>query len=218
MKRTLGFLVLLLLVGCTTSGSTSDPPGTSAFDIGSLSGKYAGSDAGSLVIAIAAQDGTRYDDYWLYFRKKDRSAEGEIWWGQQNPFDHRKLDINDNKEEGIVDIRRLPPGDYEIFNYQAHINSAPLQGRWKAKSDFSIPFTIAAGRATYIGEMMAVEIGSEKPFLGSRKHEGAYFVLTDKSARDVPIARTKEPNVGEVAITVVDPNSLANPAITDSVE
>jgi hypothetical protein len=168
-------------------------------------------------VTIAAQTGTLYDDYFLYFRKKDRSAEGEIWWGQQNPFDQRKVDIKDDKQEGIVDVRRLPPGDYEIFNFQAHINATTLQMRWESKSDFSIPFTIAAGRATYVGEMMAVELKRERGFLGLQSHEGIHVVLTDKSARDVSIARAKEPHMSEVAVTVIDPKSVANPASTNSV-
>ena len=215
MNGTFSVIGLLLLVGCTTSGSTSGPPGAGAFDIGPLSGKYTGNDAGYLVVTIAAQTGTLYDDYFLYLRKKDRSAKGEIWWGQENPFDRRKLDIEDDKEEGIVDVRRLPPGDYEIFNVQAHINAGTRQIRWESKSDFSIPFEITAGRATYIGEMMVVGLKGDKGFLGLRSPEGAVFVLTDKSTRDIPIAKAKEPRIGEVAIKLVDPNSLANPAITN---
>lgn len=54
----------------------------------------------------------------------------------------------------------------------------------------------------------------EKGFLGARSPLGAYFVLTDKSDRDVPIAKQKEPGIGEVVSAVIDPAALANPMIT----
>jgi hypothetical protein len=214
MTRIFAVLLPLLVAGCIGSGSVSGPPADSIFNTGPLSGKYPGADAGYLVVTIAAQTDTLYDDYWIYFRRKDRSADNQIWWGQQNPVDQRKLDIKNDKEEGMVDVRRLPPGDYEIFNFQVHRNAGYLQTWWGSKQDFSIPFSIIAGRATYVGELMAVGLKGEKGFLGARSPLGAYFVLTDKSDRDVPIAKQKEPGIGEVVSAVIDPAALANPMIT----
>jgi hypothetical protein len=170
MTRTFAILLPLLVAGCIASGSVSGPPADSIFNTGPLSGKYAGTDAGYLVVTIAAQTDTLYDDYWIYFRRKDRSADNQIWWGQQNPVDQRKLDIKNDKEEGMVDVRRLPPGDYEIFNFQVHRNAGYLQTWWGSKQDFSIPFSIIAGRATYVGELMAGGLKARKDFLARDRH------------------------------------------------
>lgn len=211
-RRILSGLLVLALAGCVTSGPASGPPGDAIFANSATSGKYAGTDAGYLILALTAQKGTAYTDYTIFFRKKDHSISGSVWWGQGNTFDQRKLDINDSLETGIIDVRRLPPGDYEIFNFLVHMNGGMYQESWGSKQEFSIPFTIMPGRATYVGEFDAVKLTGSN-LLGMTVPAGAYFVLSDKNARDVSIARQKEPALTDVDSAVLDPKTINNPLI-----
>lgn len=212
-RRILIGLLLFLVAGCVSSGPASGPPGDTIFANSATSGKYAGADAGYLILALAAQKGTAYNDYKLFFRKRDRSIDGSVWWGQGNPFDQRKLDLDDSVETGIVDVRRLPPGDYEIFNFLVFMNAGTVQESWRSKQDFSIPFSIEPGRATYVGEFDAAKL-TGKGLFGMTVPDGAYFVLSDKTARDVAIARQKEPGLTDVVTVVADPSTLGNPLIS----
>jgi hypothetical protein len=216
MRRIFAILTLLLLAGCVEAGPASGPNSDFFANAGPLSGKYTGADAGYLITTVAARLDTGYDSYNLNFRKKDRSTESNVWWGQSNMFDRRKLDIDDGKERGIVEVRRLPPGDYEFFNYRISRNGGTVQEWWTSKQDFSIPFTIKPGQATYVGEFMAIELHAKNLF-GMTVQDGAYFVLSDKTERDVVIAKQKESGVSEVTSAVVDPNTIGNPLISATV-
>lgn len=208
MRRILASLAFLFLGGCVSAGSTSGPLGSS----GPLGGKYDGADAGYLILTLGAQAGTAYSDYAIFFRKRDGSASGSIWWGQGNMFDRRKLDIDDNKEKALVDVRRLPPGDYEVFNFDVHMNGGTIQESWRARRNFSIPFTIAPGGATYLGEFIAVKLTGHN-FFGMAVPDGAYFLLSDKAERDLPVARLKEAGLAEASDAFVDPKNLDNPLL-----
>jgi len=209
-------LVALALVGCVESGPASGPPLAFDENTSPLSGKYSGSDAGYLVMTLAARSDTSYTAYDMAFRTKDGSARGSVWWGQTNMFDRRKLDIDDGQEKAIVDVRRLPPGDYEIVNFDVDLVGGVARSTWRSKKDFSIPFTIAPGRATYVGEFLAVRING-KNFFGMTVPNGAYFVLADKAEREIALAKQKEPGIAEVTSAVGDPKIIGNPLISDHI-
>ena len=173
---------------------------------------YKGDDAGYLVTSVAAQAGTVYDAYSFYFRNKDGSVKSRIWWGQQNIFDSRKPDFNDTAESGVVDIRKLPPGNYEIYNFDVFYNGGYVQSNFRPEQDFSIPFVIQPAQTTSIGEYRAVGLRGRNIF-GLPLRAGAYFLVSDKSQRDIPMAKVKNAAIGEVHIEVVDPSSVGNPLI-----
>jgi hypothetical protein len=218
MTRIFALLSLVVLLGCAAEGPRSGVPLDFEANSGLLSGNYDGADAGYLIMSLAAAHShIAYNSYTIRFRKTDRSVAGGVWWGQHNISDQRKLDIKDRNETGIIDVRRLPPGDYEIFNYNIYFNSPYVQNSWWSKQDFAIPFTIASGKATYVGEFMAVAV-TGKNILGISVPDGAYFVLSDKSSRDVSIARQKELRLGDVTNAVADPNAIGNPLIRARIE
>jgi len=192
--RVLAIACLAALCGCIASGPASGPPAALVANSGPLAGGYQGADAGYLIVTLAAAQGTRYRSYSFYFRRRDGGGKGSIWWGQDDASDRRPLDIDDGAEQALIDIRRLPPGDYEIYNFDIVLNPPSMWQPWFAARDFAIPFTIAPGRATYIGELKAVALTTPGPF-GNTLANGAYFVLSDKSARDLAIARRKEPGL-----------------------
>jgi hypothetical protein len=196
---TLLVVVLVGLPGCVSTGLYST--------------NYDGKDAGFLVTALGAQSGTVYDVYDLYFRKKDRSFDGRVLWGQNNFLDDRKPDFDDGTKVGIVDVVRLPPGDYELYNFRLlsrdfYVGTRKARREFKSKQDFALPFTIRTGAGTYIGEFLAVGIKGQ-----DTTPAGAYFLLSNMADRDLPIAKRKQPALAEVAAAVPDLRSFGNPLI-----
>jgi hypothetical protein len=202
-RSLLTILSLLILSSCTAGLHVTN---------------YEGPDAGVLVTSLGAKTGTVYNGYNLFYRMKNRSPDGDgtIWWGQANILEGRKLDIDNGGETGIVDVRRLPPGEYEIFNFRVFYNGGNVQKNFSSKQDFSIPFSIRPGRTTYIGEFIAVGVQGQNIF-GFSILDGAYFTVADRRERDITIARQKHPNLGEVQSAVVDPKLVGNPFIRASV-
>jgi hypothetical protein len=203
MRRACLILTLLMVTGCVETGPASGPPASVLFPPGPLAGKYSGADGGYLVTTLAAEKGSKWDQYSLSLRKIDRSIAGELWWGPANMLDRRQPDVDDGREIALVDVRRLPPGDYEIFNFDIDQNPG---GRWQAKPDFSARFTISPGRTTYVGEFLAIrQMG--KNLLGMAAPAGVHFVLSDRAERDIPIARRKDPNLPELTDSGFDPSA-----------
>jgi hypothetical protein len=202
-KSLLTILSLLILSGCAAGLHVAN---------------YQGPDAGVLVASLGAKTSTVYDSYSLFYRKKNRSPDGDgtIWWGQANMLEGRKLDIDNGSETGIVDVRSLPPGEYEIFNFRVFYNGGTVQKSFSSKQDFSIPFSIQPGRATYIGEFIAVGVQGQNIF-GFSIPDGAYFTVSERGERDIAIARQKHPSLGEVQSTVVDPKRVGSPFFRASV-
>jgi hypothetical protein len=206
--RVVVVLFALLITGCVSSGPASGPPVIGFTENPTLSGKYSGADAGYLIMSLAARKGIRFNGYSILFRKADRSADGAVWWGQDSPYDQRKLDINDSNETGVVDVRRLPPGDYEIFNYDIDWVGGLGRRNWKSKQDFSIPFTIKSGQATYVGEFMAAPVEQHGLLPSMPADDELYFVLANKADRDIAIAKQKEASINEVSGADVTPSTI----------
>lgn len=86
-------------------------------------------------------------------------------------------------EAGVVKVMKFAPGTYEFYSvtFGNHLH------QWTSDAHFSLPFTIEAGKTTYLGDFAAV------PVLEDDELEGAYFVVTDKHERDIAIAKRKDP-------------------------
>ncbi len=106
---------------------------------------------------------------------------------------------------GAVIVQQLPPGNWELFTFQANIHG----GRWRPDNYFSIPFTIKPGRGTYLGDYQPM--GHTDAGLLTDYPSGVRFVVTDHSARDIPIATAKNPGLGPVDIQVFNVDSMNNP-------
>jgi hypothetical protein len=199
MRTLFAALALLAIAGCTTGLHVTN---------------YTGADAGYLVASLGAQPGTRYNGYNLFYRRKDRSPEGngKIWWGQASILEGRELDSESEAGTGIVDVRRMPPGDYEIFNFSLFYNAGNVQKFFSSKQEFSIPFSIRPGSTTYIGEYLVAGLFGRNIF-GMPIAGGGYFIISNKSERDIAVAKRKQPALGPVQSAVVDARIVGNPLI-----
>jgi hypothetical protein len=115
------------------------------------------------------------------------------------------------REAGRVFILSLPPGRYEIYDFGFSGTLIVAGVEWSSATPFSIPFTINAGEATYIGNF------ARAPSLGTRLEPqlGAvgYFVVSDQSERDLAIARARDPALPAVRVEVVDVSNLGHPML-----
>ena len=117
------------------------------------------------------------------------------------------------RESGFVVVKKLPPGQYEIYNYGIDGTNFVSTIHWQSRTNFSIPFTIEAGKATYIGNFArgcwCKRSTAVADFLG-------YFTISDKSARDIPIARAKDPSLTDINVDVADVSKFNSPMLYTS--
>lgn len=115
-------------------------------------------------------------------------------------------------ETGHVIVRRLPPGHYAITNF-GFAGSSPLGGSyaWSSAKPFAMEFDIRPDRATYIGSFMRSP--TPKPDLRAQLGYAGYFLIADRSERDLPLARAKLPLLPSVDIQVTDVEQFGSAAL-----
>jgi hypothetical protein len=177
---------------------------------------YAGEDAGFMVIAMGSGTSieSRAVSYTLNFRKKGSPEVGTISFTPHRPalpFVGTKRDFDEPNETGFVDVRKLAPGEYEFYGISAAMHGA-LQWRWQPEDEFSIPFTISPGVATYLGDFRGVSTSRRSAWsLGAPLPTGAYFVVSNRADRDLPIAKRKAPKLDQVNPAVPNGAVIASP-------
>jgi len=159
--------------------------------------KYTGSDAGAVILSMGESAETSYNSFAIHLVRMDGQYEQRIWWGPANSYESRKPDYyGDGK--GIVEMRNLPPGDYEVYNFDIYQTSGMSDLTWNSKTDFSLKFHVGL---------------SGKNLLDLTIPAGGYWIVSDRSARDIPIAHAKNPMLPRVRTAVVDPALADNPLI-----
>ena len=183
--------------------------------------EYQGTDAGRIAIGIGASANTHYSSYSLNFRKlNDKDAEpNRFVYFQHNEFSAQKRDYENPEENGVVQSFRLPPGDYEIFNFDIFLNGGTVQKNFGSRKEFSIPFKVRANETTYLGNYQA-NLVMGKNFFGMSMAAGAVFVVTNREKADIELAKKRLPNVSFGPISNATPTvqSVANPFFVDPSE
>ena len=177
-----------------------------AWPAGAKDRDYMGADAGYLVYSVGTSKiGMHFNFPYRQFAAAGRSEwkgkiapslGGAIYLKVKNP------DFSGD-ESGHVVVRRLPPGRYEVHNFSfGGSNLAGTSYNFSAAKPFSLPFEVRSGEATYIGSFMrAPSLGTPlQAALGAK----GYFVVADRSARDLPIAAQRLPAGVRVAGEVTD--------------
>lgn len=117
-------------------------------------------------------------------------------------------------ETGKVMTHRLPPGDYEIYDFGFGGAVGNTVTTFSSGLRFVIPFTIRPGEATYIGNF------ARSPSLGTPLEStlGAkgFFVISDRRERDLPIARQRFPAFADPTVSVTDVSVFNHPALRAS--
>jgi hypothetical protein len=199
----LAVMALLLAVPGPATADTPEPPGVLVYSVGSID------------IAM---------NFAMEFRRIARPSGEPVRDNRSTMvcrcvgfFSPRPRDLDyQGREAGRVISRELPPGQYEIFDFGFSGTLIVAGVEWSSASPFSIPFTIRPGEATYIGNFArAPSLGT--PLEGQLGAVG-YFVVSDQSERDLPIARTKAADLPPVRVEVPDVSALGHPMFYATVQ
>lgn len=178
MKNYFVVMLVLLLVGCAGAPATIPK---------SLQGDATGK-KGIVFGSIGSGGDGRYSVYGLRYRAIGSKDMGEFQY--RNNWMHianTTTDFSHGNAEGSVFVAHLPPGNYELFNVHFFENRGS-QGTttFTSKVDFSVPFSVSEGKATYLGEYIGQRVEGKNIF-HLPVSAGGYYVVTDQLDRDIGI-------------------------------
>lgn len=156
-----------------------------------------GASAGVLLGSLGFGAPNAYLDLEFHFRRTGDREPGSIRISQGAA---RPGEIETKGEGGrrlTVFAVPLPPGEYEFFTYLGFAPGSGDTNYARPRVDFSIPFAIAAGRTTYVGEYI-VESRPQMRSTGRLVAE-AKFIVADRLERDFAAARAAGRAVGDAA-------------------
>lgn len=166
---------------------------------------YRGADRGYLVFSVSSL-GLKWGFGLKYRRLGDKDDAGELSH-EPDSLLSPKEDFSGH-EIGRVEIQNLAPGEYEIHSFDTGYQTGVSGVSVKNAEEFSIPFAIRPGEATYIGNFGGVKLIQDNMMHGIDR---VYFVVSDRHERDMEIAKKRQPELPQPAISVVDVEKLANP-------
>jgi hypothetical protein len=210
MKKLLGVCFLLLSVGCAVD------PGRAPKGLADVPLEKSGVVFGSIGVGARSP----YTNQGLRYRAKGSAESGSIQFVQSGIID-TPIDFADGQTKGSVFAIRLPPGEYELYNVLFFVNRAQFGSTtFSSKADFSIPFTVTEGSATYLGEFMTHSVYG-KNFFGMSMPGGGYFVVANKLDRDFSFLAKKavhipRERVTDATVSIPHPMFRAKPLPPDS--
>jgi hypothetical protein len=132
--------------------------------------------------------------------------------GFSSPGEHAGsglVGVLNSRQAGAIFVKRLPPGDYAFYSFQATMHSGFVTYGFKLPHDVSAPFRVRPGRTVYIGEFKGMSVGGSAS-IGERVR----FEVSDRSDRDLAFALRKDPKATNPEIEIVDVERLADPLLT----
>ncbi len=100
----------------------------------------------------------------------------------EDPFDYEVPD-----GVGYLQATVVPAGDYEVWFRNIVCGTVTYYAH-----DFRVPFTVAAGKANYLGEVRYLHRFDKSP-LGSARFAGAMILVGDEFERDMPLFAERYP-------------------------
>jgi hypothetical protein len=191
MRRALLVAAFLSLAGCA---ATEHFGARVSQDLAAESGSSAGLLLGSLGLGVP----NYCTDLEFHFRRRSDGKTGSVRIPPKSAAQSAQTGIKGEGGRAVqVFAVPLPPGDYEFFTYLGYAPGGGDTKYARPKVDFSIPFTIAAGRTTYVGEYIV----DSKPQMRStgRLVPEARFVVADRLDRDLAVAKDAGRPVGTTA-------------------
>jgi opacity protein-like surface antigen len=153
---------------------------------------------GKVVLGFGAGPDTSFQACQLQFQSVDGEHSDFIQYTQTSPFFGTHRDFDDASENGAVKILTLPAGNWIIWNVMV----ATFPTAITTPSGFAIPFTVKAGETVYIGDYRAHSESWQDN--GRTAVGGLSFDVSDQSARDIPIAKQKDKDIGDVTVAIPD--------------
>ncbi|MEL6729390.1 MAG: hypothetical protein AAFP91_17995 [Pseudomonadota bacterium] len=202
------FIGFLLLAGCASSTQTNRGAGPNPGP------SYDGVDAGTLIYSVGTVRGFGMRFGFPYGRIETLEGDArDDWDGMIKPSIGGAIYLKvvepdfEGFETGHVVLRQLPPGHYVISDFEFYGSGPGGSYEWLPEWPFEIEFTISPGEGTYIGSFMR----SQTP-RGMSDELGAagYFLVSDRSARDLPIAQRRLSPSYQISQDVTDVDSFGS--------
>lgn len=106
-----------------------------------------------------------------------------------------KDEFQDGEESGSLFVFQVPAGSYAFKHISvAMIGYMGAESHWRNKEPFFIPFDVASGRITYIGEIKFIPVTGKNLF-GFEVPAGGYFTFSDSARRDVQKLKAAYPDL-----------------------
>jgi hypothetical protein len=160
-------------------------------------------DAGRVVgsIAFSLDGDPTYMRYSLAFRKrggaKDEAgfiAVSNTMWDAKESFD-----VVDAKLKGKTFDLQLRPGKYEIYQVYMSSDTGTVSTGFSAREPFSVPFSVSRGETLYLGQFLHRGTWGKNRF-GMKVPADSYFLLSDESARDIPLLKRRIAGLDEGSV------------------
>ncbi|KAA0991681.1 hypothetical protein [Dyadobacter aurulentus] len=88
----------------------------------------------------------------------------------------------------------LPKGSYRVIGWEMSYQDLYVKKVYFSRGNFSIPFTIHAGRVNYLGDYLAA-VTYDTKILGARVQTGVYYVVSDRFEEDFGAISKKFPQL-----------------------
>lgn len=179
-RRLIAVFAVLLLSGCASTDVAKD--------------YRLGPDSKVGVVTGSVSYSGRFSGYGVFYRQLPSGASGTFETGSSMallPFPD-KGDFDQKDLSGTVFAAALPPGDYEIYSWSVGSGPATVE----PTMPFSIRFKVESGRLVYLGNFHFRQTAG----MGLTV-TGVNVSYRDSATRDLPIFRTKFPNLASASIS-----------------
>ena len=129
----------------------------------------------------------------LYFRSLDGHTAGNISFAETE-LASQETHYTTDVEKGSVFALELPAGDYEFYDLKFLRNDGGGQWGFRSRNEFSLPFVVVAGQATYLGSFIAhgEGIDGDRPWTATF---GGQFRVSDQFERDRQLIAELHPDI-----------------------
>lgn len=156
-----------------------------------LNTSYSGADAGQVVASIN-NNATAYSNMELRLRAvpgtgdRQKDPVGRLQY-RMGMFTSTEPEVWEGRAHGVVAVASLPPGRYEIFNYEM-VQTGLVEITVRSREPLSIPFEVRAGQTVYLG---AYEVSLRRNRLGLPDPFLPVIRIRDRFDRDMRVATQK---------------------------
>jgi hypothetical protein len=180
------------------------------------------SGGGLVVLSLGSRSLTPADRLYLQLRKIDTQKTYDILFSPRSRAENIPHDFSYKQIHASVYLLRLPAGQYEIFSFVSkqqvlaspsilqrnQSGLTPSTATVRPKQDFSIPFVIEPGKATYIGQFIH-SIFYRKGTNALLNSGASYFVVSNQQVRDVATAHKRGDIPAELPVISAIPDLIA---------
>ena len=156
-----------------------------------------------VIVASVTKSGLS-SDAWFYYKKKGTNDElrmdavGLTLYKSTGDFP------NDKNKVGRLLAFEAPAGNYDLTRWEIYIYTTG-PGYIRPRKIEPLPFSVKAGRVTYLGNLH-IDTLSGKNIFGISIPAAGKATITNQKNRDFVILKKKYPNLGQMPINVSIPN------------